>query len=342
MEKAQFTCFLMSASIMTLAATGSAAAQNAITIRVATSQAATNVMETQGTKFWMNRVTDLVGDAVVFQYFPATQLAKADQMLSILESGVADVTQMGTAYESEKLPLTGLLALPGAYDTPCRGTAALAEQFKPGATLYEREYKSRNFKVLFLVANPQQAISTSHKQIRTPADLAGLKIRVASSVSAKAMSLLGAAGITISGPDTYESLSRGTVDGVQLSWNGLNLFGLFDLVKYTTEGFGFGSPAFIWGINNATWNRLPEKVQRAMMTAGQETSRHICEVLDTEVAKLGKTMKGKGVTITKLNEAEKAAFAKALAPITEEWSAQLAKRGLPAREVVAEFQKSLR
>src|ERR1700753_1348824 len=41
-----------------------------------------------GTKFWMQRVTDLTKGAVTFEYFPAEQLGKAKDLLTLTRSGV--------------------------------------------------------------------------------------------------------------------------------------------------------------------------------------------------------------------------------------------------------------
>src|SRR5690606_19557594 len=101
----------------------------------------------------------------------------------------------GSAYENEKLPLTGIMNLPGMYETPCGGTVAFKKQMVPGATLFDAEYKDRDFNILFLFANPQNAISTANREIRRPQDMEGLKIRVSSGLSARMMAAVGAAGV---------------------------------------------------------------------------------------------------------------------------------------------------
>ena len=60
-------------------------------------------------KYWMNAVTKESGGTVAFEYFPAGQLGKATDMLSIALSGVADIAAVVPSNISDKFPLSGAI-----------------------------------------------------------------------------------------------------------------------------------------------------------------------------------------------------------------------------------------
>jgi TRAP-type C4-dicarboxylate transport system substrate-binding protein len=72
----------------------------------------------------MAESTRLSGGAVEFEYYPGEQLGKANDILSLTQTGVIDVGYVATSYISEKLPLSSVAELPGSVKTACEGTRA--------------------------------------------------------------------------------------------------------------------------------------------------------------------------------------------------------------------------
>ena len=72
-------------------------------------------------------------------------------------------------------------------------------------------------------------------------------------------------------PDAYESLSRGTMDGLLFPLESVVAYGADKLVKYATEGLGFASFIVAYSISDSRSGRsCPPDVQKAMTDAADE------------------------------------------------------------------------
>jgi TRAP-type mannitol/chloroaromatic compound transport system substrate-binding protein len=106
------------------------------------------------------------------------------------------------------------------------------------------------------------------KEIKTVADLQGLKMRIAG-LAGQIMGKLGVVPQQIAGGDLYPSLERGTIDAAE--WVapyddeklGLNKVAPY----YYYPGFWEGGPAIHFYINLQKWNELPKTYQAALRSA---------------------------------------------------------------------------
>ena len=73
---------------------------------------------------WMEQVSKRTNGAVTFEHYPAQQLGKATDMLKLTQTGVADIGYVAPAYASEKMPVSEVAMLPGAFSHSCQGTLA--------------------------------------------------------------------------------------------------------------------------------------------------------------------------------------------------------------------------
>ncbi len=134
MSRARTTLAALGALALALFAQSAAHAQT-VTLRVADSLPVGHYAVEQGIKPWMDEVTKASGGAVAFQHFPAEQLGKAKDLLALTRSGVADIGYVRPAYVSEKMPLSAVVELPGAYTSACAATAAYWRLAREGGLL---------------------------------------------------------------------------------------------------------------------------------------------------------------------------------------------------------------
>lgn len=113
------------------------------------------------------------------------------------------------------------------------------------------------------------------------------------------------------------------------------------LVKYATLDESLGAVVVNFVISEARWKKLPESVQKAMMDAGEETTRRLCTALDqdlqTDIAKL----KQGGLVTVQLPAADKKELQGLLAGVQTEWAEALDKRGKPGTEVFKAFRAAV-
>src|SRR5574340_118633 len=114
-------------SLVTLLADREAMAAGVIELRIADSIPTGHLIHRVITKPFMEGVEKATKGQVKFKHFPGEQLGKAKDMLMLTQSGMTDIGYVGPAYVSDKLPLTAVLELPGAFSSYHQGNKVLWE-----------------------------------------------------------------------------------------------------------------------------------------------------------------------------------------------------------------------
>jgi len=294
-----------------------------------------------GIKPWMAAVTRTTGGAITFEYYPSEQLGKTKDMLALALSGVTDIAYVVPSFISDnKMPLSGVAELPGSFVTSCQGTLAYSKLAKDGI-LAEKDFAPNGIRLLFTAVMPPYQFITSKKKIESLKDVEGLKLRTAGAALDLTARKLKAVPVRLSTPDIYDALSRGTIDGIIFPFSSLAPYKLDSLVKYATIDESLGAVVVNFVISEARWKKLPENVQKAMMDAGEETTRRLCTALDqdlqTDIAKL----KQGGLVTVQLPASDKKELQGLLAGVQTEWAEALDKRGKPGTEVFKAFRAAV-
>jgi TRAP-type C4-dicarboxylate transport system substrate-binding protein len=185
-------------------------------LRVADSLPVGHFFAESGTKFWMAEVKRLTNGKVDFEYFPSEQLGKAKDMLTLTQTGVADVGYVVPSYVSEKMPLSAVAELPGGFSTGCEGTLAYYKLSTGNGILAQREFAANNVRMIFTLVLPPYQLFTSKAKLDSYKSVEGLKLRTAGGAMDATARAFGAVPVRMAAPEIYESLSRGTIDGMLL------------------------------------------------------------------------------------------------------------------------------
>lgn len=301
-------------------------------LRVADQFPTTHFMPRYGIKPWMEHVTKATNGYIQFEYYPAEQLGKAKDLLSLVQSGVADIATFAPSYASDKMPLTAALELPGMFSSSCQGTYMHWELAKPGGFLARREHAPNGVRALFSAVFPPYQIVSTKRKIEDLKDIEGMKLRVLGGAMELTMHKLKALGIKMVGSDMFEATTKGTLDGVILSHGGVLTYNL--PAKYLTAGDNFGSAATIFIIGENRWKQLPEHVKKVMMDAGEMANRSACEGMDREEAGALEKLQQKGATVVRWSDTEKKELDIVMTSVAKEWAMDLDKRGKPASEML--------
>ena len=137
-----------------------------------------------------------------------------------------------------------------------------------GDALFNEFYKKYNFHAIQAGSTGAQMGGWFRKEIKTPADLNGLKMRIAG-ITGQVLQKLGVVPQQLAGGDIYPALERGTIDGAEwvgpyddekLGFNKVAPF-------YYYPGWWEGGPAVHVYINLEKWNSLPKAYQAALNNA---------------------------------------------------------------------------
>lgn len=270
------------------------------------------------------------GGDLAFDHFHSGSLIAAEQLMSGLLLETADVVHMPSPYVASSFPALGLTQLPFVTDTYDRQRAAVA----PDGDLIElinRQLASRNIRVLGGIPAPFEYFWTAGAPIRTPADVAGMRIRVSGELQGETVKALGGAPVFMSSSEAYEALERGTIDGV-LAYIG-TIFGrdLQNILRYATAAH-FGSFTVDAYCRQDWYAAQPRRLRAALNEAGRALYRYgTATMLDVHEKQYLPAVKAGGVEVLEPSGTELEAFRSAVQPVYDRWRAMLGDDPLASR-----------
>lgn len=270
------------------------------------------------------------GGELTFDHFHSGSLIEAEQLMSGLLVGAADVVHMPSPYVASSFPVLGLTQLPFVTDTYDRQRAAMA----PGEDLLElinRHLADHNVRVLGGIPASFEYFWTAGAPIRTPADVAGMRIRVSGELQGKTVQALGGAPVFMSSSETYEALERGTIDGI-LAYVG-TIFGrdLQKILRYATAAH-FGSFTVDAYCRKDWYDAQPRGVRTALDQAGQALYRYgTTTMLEVHEQQYLPAVKAGGVDVLAPTGAALDAFRSAVQPVYDRWRSMLGDDPLASR-----------
>jgi TRAP-type C4-dicarboxylate transport system substrate-binding protein len=284
---------------------------------------------------WAERVEANSGGRIDIEIYPSMSLGgRPPELIQQVRDGVVDLVWTVNGYTPGLFPRTEVFELPTVYvNDPGATNLAMREMFD--------DYLAEEYggvQVMFLHVHAGNGIHTVDKEIRAPADVAGLNLRTPSRTGAWVIEALGANPVAMPVPDLPQALSRKTVDGALIPWEVAAPLRLQEQTDYQIEGADlsrFGNTTFQVSMNLDKWNSLPEDIQQAFVDAsdadwltevGRIWRKNDDDVIEAFVAA--------GNTHVVLTEEETAAFDEALAPVVDRWVADVTAQGIDGAGLV--------
>jgi TRAP-type C4-dicarboxylate transport system substrate-binding protein len=284
---------------------------------------------------WAERVEANSGGRIDIQIYPSMSLGgRPPELIQQVRDGVVDLVWTVNGYTPGLFPRTEVFELPTVYvNDPGATNLAMREMFD--------EYLAEEYggvQVMFLHVHAGNGIHTVDKEIRSPADAAGLNLRTPTRTGAWAIEALGANPVAMPVPDLPQALARKTVDGALIPWEVAAPLRLQEQTDYQIEGADlsrFGNTTFQVSMNLDRWNGLPDDIKQAFTDAsdaawlaevGQIWRKNDDDVIEMFVAA--------GNNHVVLTEEETAAFDAALAPVVDRWVADVTAQGIDGAGLV--------
>ena len=280
---------------------------------------------------WAEKINKLTNGKVKVTFFPGGSLGKAPDLYALAEKGIADMIYTLHDYTPGRFPMTSVFELP--FMTPSATMTSEAmwkvyEQFPA----FRKEYDK--VKVLALFCHPGGDFHMAKIPIRKVDDLKGLKIRTANPFVTEALKEFGAIPVTTPVTETYTAMERGVVDGTVLPWEGLGVFKIDELTKYSTMA-DFYTMTMMVVMNKRKWDSLPDDVKKVIdEQSGMAMSSECGKIYDATDEPFMKRAVAKGVEVIELPPAEKAKLEELTIPLREKWVKDMKSRGLPGQEVL--------
>lgn len=310
---------------------------NAAELRLGDFQSTTHIVSKEGTQKWMADVTEMTGGEVTFQHFPAEQAAKSKELLDAVKNGILDAGLIGPIYHAEELPLNSVVGLPGFYTSAVQGTDALQTMMADGPL--RDEMLAAGVVPIFAFVLPPYQILSKEVRLGMPEEWKGLHIRTSGATQAMIARDLGAAGVSIGGPEVYSAVETGRLDGVLFPLASVPGYNLQEVVKHISTNGSFGGYSFAVVVNKSTYDGLSQEAKDAMVKAGAEAAAHVAKVQDDSVSELTKQWADSGIDIYSFTDEERAAINEAISGAQQEWLDRIGGRNPGAAEVVAQYKK---
>ena len=299
------------------------------------------------THFWVGGYMDPFADAIeattdmTFTRFYAGELVSVGGELDALQNGVITVAApMLAPYHEGRFPLSDVTQLP-TYGTDSRlitrafqNLLASDVQLVEGETFYDYEISAKGLVAWGLGATGAYALSTTGAELTSVEDLRGMPVRAGSALHTVVLERLGVTPVTMPAAESYEALSRGTIDGIILSVGDWISYSLDELLTYTITDIAIGHWQSYLAMTQDTW----EGLTTAQREAWTETARHVtvgnAERIDEQDGLVEARAIDNGarfVPVQQLPAAMQAHIAKAATETWTQWIEQTERNGHPAR-----------
>ncbi len=298
----------------------------------------TNDEDYDGALVFKDYVEARSNGTIAVEVYPGAQLCgSAGECYEALQNNIIQIHQMTIGGISVAFPELQVLDLPYMMDND-----AVAEEVLSGPFLNVlRQYvlKKGGPRIMTMTnTGGWRNIANTKRQIQSPADMKGLRIRTINSpLQQKLVELLGASPTPVAWPDVYTSLATGVIDG---SKNGItDIVGMkfHEHIKYITLD-GHAYMASLWIMNEETYQALDDE-QKRIVNDGFRSLRQVCFAFPKRRAiEAYEEFKKAGGTIYVPTAEEKDAFREAAAPL-KKWYTD--KYGAEGEELLKAYEAAI-
>jgi tripartite ATP-independent transporter DctP family solute receptor len=266
--------------------------------------------------YFAEQVAQLTHNTVKVEVYHNTQLGDAVANVQSIRNGTIGFTTVSASNVNQVVPAMDMYSLPFLFKNEAHFWWFLAQ---PQAADMAKELESKGMKVIAYIDSGARNLFTS-KPVRTPADLAGQKIRVmASPVMVNSMKALGATGVPVAWAELYTALQTGVVDGAENNHPSIVAKKFYEVSKYYTLDEHMRIPDLML-VSMKLYNSLNADQQKAVVEAGARAQAymrgawHVSEVKDLQQLKSN---------FTEIISPDKAPFVKAVSGMVSEEAKRL-------------------
>lgn len=309
-----------------------------------------------GAEFFTDLVRERSDGRINIRVYPNSQLTAGRQTnaFMLLRNGVIDFAVQSTINYSPQIPELNLFALPFFMSgQPDRYKALDAITNGRAGQMIAQALEDRGVKFLAFGENGFRELTNSRREIRTPEDLHGLRMRVVGSpIFLDIFRALGANPLTMVWADTMAALQQGTIDGQENPINTFFPVRVFDFNRYVTNWHYMGDPT-LFVANRRVWNAFDAEDQELIMQAAREAAafqialarvgidqndggRHLEHLKSIgrapEVTDWNAELERVGMVVTNLTPEELQRFVDLTAPVKDMWRDRIGAELIAAAE----------
>jgi TRAP-type transport system periplasmic protein len=223
---------------------------------------------------------------------------QAQDILWLVERGLLTLGYQSSSYLTDRIPELGVLDLPFLFGTTDRARAAMDGEL--GQTLARKIEERADYRILGFFENGFRHLSNCLRPVRTPADMAAMRIRVLPSrIQERTFELMGAVPLRMDLTEAIAMISGGKLDAQENPLTNTVTYGVHAFHRFhtLTGHFYISRPIFVhraafdaWpqDLQDAMRNAVTEAVafQRDLHVGEEEAARSAIAAADCEIAEL--------------------------------------------------------
>jgi len=251
--------------------------------------------------------------AVKVEVFPNASLGDERTLIEGMQIGTIAMGVITNGPVANFLPEIAAFEMPFMFATPEEAYKVLDGAV--GKKVLDK-LDTINLKGLAYAERGFRNLTNSKKPVKTPADMAGLKIRVMENpVYIDTFKALGTNAVPMAWTEALTALQQGTIDGQENPINVIYSFKLNETQKYLTMTRHSYSPA-LFLMSKKVFGSFNKETQDILVKAAQEAAAYERKWNAEQMADQLKALKEKGMQII---EPDTAAFQAAVKPVYDKY-----------------------
>ncbi len=271
-----------------------------------------------GVQEWARILKEISGGKVEAVLYPSSQLGAKKDVLEMILMGSNVITIADAGFLMDYVPDIGIMYAPYLTDT-------YDEYF----TLVDSPWFKKQMDAVaghgFEIVTAKWIYGDRHllanKAVKTPKDLAGLKIRTPNmKILSKTIEYMGGIPTPMPLGEVYPAIAQGVIDGAENPYPGLWGAKLYEKAKFLTPT-GHVKNVSMWLGSHKYFASLPPEIAGFIKDAAEKACLFVNENVKKDDVKAIENFRNAGVEIV---EPDMEAFRKAVFPIYEElWGKEL-------------------
>ena len=243
---------------------------------------------------WAEAVKERTNGGLIIEVYPGAQLGVEEAIIEQIKEGA----NIGQNTDSARLGMyvEEIAVMNGPYFVD---NLEEVQKLKESPTIqaYIKEVESYGLKVLSFNWVQTHRHFFTNKEIDSPADLKGLRIRTPGSpIWQESIRALGAEPVAMNFGDMYTGIQQGAVDGAELVYANIPGGKLYEVLKYANET---GHILLInFEVVSAEWfNSLPEEYQKILVEECDKAGLEASKVMEARIPDIKKELEAQGMII---------------------------------------------
>jgi len=219
--------------------------------------------------FLAERAAEKSGGRLRIEVFPSQQLGTERECLELLQIGSLGMTKVSAAVMEAFAPTFKVFSLPYLFEDEAHRLAVLEGPIGRQILLDGEAYWLRG---LCYYDAGSRSFYTVSRPVRSPEDLAGLKIRTQESPTAiQLIRAFGGAATPIAWGELYTALQQGVVDGAENNPPSFHLSRHYEVCRYYSLNEHTAVPDVLL-VSTKVWTRLTAEEQQWLQEAADESA----------------------------------------------------------------------